>query len=1062
MMTAAIPSLQLPTLMCPLVSTSDAPADDPRADEQLLTAYAVANDRRALELLLRRHLDRSWRLARRLGGSAFEADEVVQRTWIAVMRHAHRYQRRPQGTVGAWILGIVLRCERQRAREERRRARWHVLAGNRPQPPPSDANLAACADLHEETARALATLTERYRLPVTLRYLEGMEYPHLAQVLGIPERTARTRVARGLQRLRQQLGPAASRSDDQLLAGMAPLPLLIAPSLLRHLTQTCTVPVVPVGGLSLVTTVLISALVVGPLSAAVVSALRGRQPPSASAHHSTPPANDGFAVAASAAPAAPVPAIALETQRDPGDHSLDTLLATPVSCQIYHARDLQALPAMLPDGLCLPMAWPVPTGDYVPWSGTTLVFHQTPLHLIIDRACRDLGMRYQARHGRLLMSMATPTALAEVIAHGLPHQRIATPLEVTQRYRQAIATCRALVLARSTPALRAVLLMLSDDDALVARAAHDCLVRYLGTPWPTDLVGNAYLALRDDPAVTASVQHAEPVSLPGANVAGMLAWHGDPYLIYLRGLWPDADTIALQQVMLKSIPRLTHLHEGSQPLEGLDLWCVQLMSAASSDQPDPRVVAALRQQLQTQPLTLPRQLAVALAYASARLGDDQGVARILAAWDAFTPAGGPDLDHDDDDCATVLIDATVEAALQCPRSQDLLAALVAICAGPDPAPRRGAAATALVRIRDPRTTALILDAGRRQPGLPPEAMSVLIGMGLRSECAPLHAFDAHPLNPDLHVLTHAAECSAGDADAVARLQADGEDPQRRSAARLMACQDGNDAAIALLVRWSREHPQDGSLLQDLGMSRHPWAIGSLVERLTQRGVSDPGIDQTIDALAASGDAQASLALTSGILAHQAWSAHALLALDHAQWPLLSAVTRAASAGADILPDRASIDHLQDPDQATSELSTAAAGAPNRTFLVMAVDNALLDEPWHDYGRAEAVLSTLARTDRDAQVRGAALDALADLTDPLDDLAVVRVFAAASTDADATVRKHADHCLDNVRGYLLPPAVRLIHLGVPTHQKEIQELGAVLAEPLPPLPKTVASPPGAGF
>jgi RNA polymerase sigma-70 factor (ECF subfamily) len=1083
-MTSAMPSLPLSVPMGPLVATHHAFSAEPRSDEQLLTAYAVANDRPALEILLTRHLARSWRVARRLGGSDFEADEAVQRSWIAVMRHAHRYQRRPQGSVGAWILGIVLRCERQRAREERRRSRWHALAAHRAVPAPihipGDTADDGAGDLADETARALATLAERYRLPVTLRYLEGMDYPHLAQVLGIPERTARTRVARGLHRLRHQLAAATPHSDEQLLRAVAPLALAMAPTLPQRLAESCTLPVAPIGGMALASMALIGALVAVPLTMAVVAVIGGWRWHAASTRNSPLPSVAGVAAAAYAPAQAP---LTLEARQDRGDDSLASLLATPVSCQIYHAWDLQALQARLPDGLHLPLAWPVHDGDGVPWSGTTLVFHQTPLHLILDQACHDLGMRYQARHGRLLVSMVTPPALAEVVAHGLPRQGPAFPVESLPRYRLALAACRSLVLAHSTPALRAVLLMLTDADAQVARAAHDALAAYLGTPWPTHLVGNAYLALRDDPDVAASIQRAEPISPPDADSAGTLAWHGDPYLIYLRGLWPDADTVTHQLAMLQSIPALTHLQPGREQQEPWELWSVQLMSAASADQPDPQVVAALRQQLRTQPLMLPRLFSVAMAYVSARLGDAEGVNRIRAAWAAFAPSGGPDLGHDDDDGASVLVDATVEAALQCPRSQELLGFLVDLCGSTETSEARSAAAaTALVRIRDPRTTRLILDAVRAHvqkpvhlqgvlmdtrgrtlttPCLPP-AMSVLIGMGLRSQLPLLTACDAETLTPELHVLIHAAERACDDPQAAAMLQADGEDGLRRSAADLMACQDGFDAAIAIVVRQSREQPDDGTLLTLLGMSKHPLAIGALVERLSQSGRSATEIPEILEGLATSGDAQASQTLERGLLAHAPWSAYALQALVNAQWPLLSDVVRAASTAANPRPDRSSIDHLQDPDDALSCLTAAAPGSANRSILVQALENALLDEPWHGSEQADEVLAALVRSDPDAEVREAALLALKDLSDPLDDPAVVRVFAAAATDANATVRGQARLCLDHVRGCLRSPPMRLTFLGAPTHEKQVQVLSTVLAEPPAAAHTTPSQPPRAGF
>jgi hypothetical protein len=61
-------------------------------------------------------------------------------------------------------------------------------------------------EVSEAVRAAVADLPDRYRLPITYRYLVGLPPGDVARVLGVPEDTGKTRLKRGLQLLRDKLG----------------------------------------------------------------------------------------------------------------------------------------------------------------------------------------------------------------------------------------------------------------------------------------------------------------------------------------------------------------------------------------------------------------------------------------------------------------------------------------------------------------------------------------------------------------------------------------------------------------------------------------------------------------------------------------------------------------------------------------------------------------------------------------------------------------------------------------------------------------------------------------
>jgi len=102
-----------------------------------------------------------------------------------------------------WLYAVCYRIAIDRLRARKRRDKALSALALRP------ANLQGDIPLEVEAVRArLGELADPYRSAVTLRYLEELDYPEIAKRLGTIERTARTWVARGLEKLRKALTDA--------------------------------------------------------------------------------------------------------------------------------------------------------------------------------------------------------------------------------------------------------------------------------------------------------------------------------------------------------------------------------------------------------------------------------------------------------------------------------------------------------------------------------------------------------------------------------------------------------------------------------------------------------------------------------------------------------------------------------------------------------------------------------------------------------------------------------------------------------------------------------------
>jgi RNA polymerase sigma-70 factor, ECF subfamily len=174
------------------------------ADDELVRAVA-GGDRRALELLYRRHAP--WlagRLAARTSSRDL-AEEALQDTFVAVWRSARGYHGR--GEVPAWVWGIA----RRRLASLARRQRPSVLSLEMaPEPPDRAATPEEAALGRDASTRirlAISHLPAEQRAAITAVVYDGKSIQAAAQAAAVPEGTLKSRLHRARLHLRKELGP---------------------------------------------------------------------------------------------------------------------------------------------------------------------------------------------------------------------------------------------------------------------------------------------------------------------------------------------------------------------------------------------------------------------------------------------------------------------------------------------------------------------------------------------------------------------------------------------------------------------------------------------------------------------------------------------------------------------------------------------------------------------------------------------------------------------------------------------------------------------------------------
>ncbi len=211
-----------------------APATTDLSDRDLLQRFASRRDEGVLAALVARHGGLVLGTARRVLGSAHDAEDVFQATFFILARKAASI--RWQTSVAGWLHVVAGRLARQaRARAARRQESELTAPPRSPRDPLDEVSGRELCGLVDEELRRLP---ERYRQPLLLCCLEGLARDEAARRLDWPFDTLKWRLERGRALLRERLarrGVTLPAALTGLLVGVA------APGTLRAATVRAVV-----------------------------------------------------------------------------------------------------------------------------------------------------------------------------------------------------------------------------------------------------------------------------------------------------------------------------------------------------------------------------------------------------------------------------------------------------------------------------------------------------------------------------------------------------------------------------------------------------------------------------------------------------------------------------------------------------------------------------------------------------------------------------------------------------------------------------------------------------
>ena len=179
------------------------------ADEELVRLVAQG-DSDALAQLFKRYAGAVYSLAYRMLNDREGAEELLNEAFVRVWRQAPSYDVR-RGKFSTWLMSVTRNLSIDELRSRRARPqRSDPLTPDDPDLDPVDERVDVERDVWQAEQRrlirqALRELPAAQRQALELAYFEGLTQSEIAQRLGDPLGTTKTRVRLGLQKLRDLL-----------------------------------------------------------------------------------------------------------------------------------------------------------------------------------------------------------------------------------------------------------------------------------------------------------------------------------------------------------------------------------------------------------------------------------------------------------------------------------------------------------------------------------------------------------------------------------------------------------------------------------------------------------------------------------------------------------------------------------------------------------------------------------------------------------------------------------------------------------------------------------------
>jgi RNA polymerase sigma-70 factor (ECF subfamily) len=177
--------------------------------EQLIDGRVIEacqqGDRAAFQLLFETYKDKVFSIAvYSSGGDRTVADDVTQQIFLKLFTAIRQFRGDSEFTT--WLYRLVVNACLDEKRRRRRLLPWgETVAMKNPSEKKPQEKQYARLEISEAVQAAIGELKPKFRLPILLKYIEGLSYEEIASVMGCSKGTVASRLNRGHSQLAKRL-----------------------------------------------------------------------------------------------------------------------------------------------------------------------------------------------------------------------------------------------------------------------------------------------------------------------------------------------------------------------------------------------------------------------------------------------------------------------------------------------------------------------------------------------------------------------------------------------------------------------------------------------------------------------------------------------------------------------------------------------------------------------------------------------------------------------------------------------------------------------------------------
>ncbi|MGI9056006.1 MAG: RNA polymerase sigma factor [Pyrinomonadaceae bacterium] len=173
--------------------------------EKDLLAECRNGSREAFEMFFYQNQKRVFSVALNFfGGDSLIAEDITQQVFLKIFTHLENF--RGEAAVTTWLYRLTTNACIDEQRKKKRFSFFADLFGvKEPKTKRTPDEKFESREISVEIQKALATIDAKFRLPILLKYVEGLSYREIAEVLDCSEGTIASRLNRGNKLLARKL-----------------------------------------------------------------------------------------------------------------------------------------------------------------------------------------------------------------------------------------------------------------------------------------------------------------------------------------------------------------------------------------------------------------------------------------------------------------------------------------------------------------------------------------------------------------------------------------------------------------------------------------------------------------------------------------------------------------------------------------------------------------------------------------------------------------------------------------------------------------------------------------